>query len=169
MEATGDRSAIVSASLPQLVQCSGQGFNQLHLPPPALHSVSLFNSPSESFLQSCMCTSVCCMFMPFCSHFPFFFPLPHPSSSLYPFPLVSLRIHPVLLLPLFLLLHWLWWLHHWLLWPSDSPNLTFRHRVHLLFVSVNTAWGIWSMYRLSIGNTGRPVHLADALWKTSIV
>lgn len=33
MEAAGDRSAIVSASLPRLVQCSGQGFNQLHLPP----------------------------------------------------------------------------------------------------------------------------------------
>lgn len=44
MGATGDRSAIVSASLPQLVQYSGQGFNQLHLPPPPpLHS-----TPSHS-------------------------------------------------------------------------------------------------------------------------
>lgn len=68
MEATGDRSAIVSASLPQLVQYSGQGFNQLHLPPPALHSVSLSNSPSESFFQSYTGVSVCCKFMPFRTH-----------------------------------------------------------------------------------------------------
>lgn len=67
------------------------------------------------------------------------------------------QLYPVF--PCSSLLHWLQWLHHRLLWPSDSLDLTFRHRVHLLFVSVNTVQGIWSMHRMSIGNTEQPVHL----------
>ena len=159
MEATGDRSAIVSASLPQLVQYSGQGFNQLHLPAPALHSVSLSLTPHPNhFSDPAWAWMRRCMFMPLCSH-----------SLIACFPL-SILLHyqllPVSLLPLFL--HWLHWLHHWLLWPSDSLDLTFRHCVHLLFISVNTAQAFWFMRRLSISNAAWPIHL-DALWKTSIL
>ena len=150
MGATGDRSAIVSASLPQLVQYSGQGFNQLHLPLP-LHSTpshsptphpNHFSNPARAWVGA---VSLCLSALVLSS---VHFPMTHLFLTvllrrLYPGP------------PSFL--HWLQWLHHWLLWPSDSLNLTFRHRVHLLFVCVNTARGIWSMHRLSIGNAARPV------------
>lgn len=111
---------------------------------------SLSNSSSDSLFQSSMNMSVCCSFMSYCAYslfFPYLLPYHNSTQS------VSSS------------LHWLQWLHHWLLWPSDSLDLTFRHRVHLLFVSVNTAQGIWSMHRLSIGNTARPVHLCRRSWE----
>ena len=126
----------------------------LHPPPStALPSVSLSNSPSESFLQSRAGMSGCCKFYGSLRSFS------HPSSSLWHISFwLSCCADSILSLPPSFL-HWLQWLHHWLLWPSDSLNLTFRHRVHLLFVCVNTARGIWSMHGLSIGNTARPVLL----------
>lgn len=84
MEATGDCSAIVSASLPQLVQYSGQGFNQLHLPPPALRSVSLSKSPSDLFLRSTISVNVGCRFMPLSCLHPasIFFPVSYSITSI---------------------------------------------------------------------------------------
>lgn len=140
MEATGDRSAIVSASLPQLVQYSGQGFNQLHLPSPALHSVSLSLTPHPNHFSN----PERCMFMPLCA----------PSLSAVS-PSDSLSLSPPPLPPSFIdssgsIADFL-----------DSLDLTFRHCVHLLFISVNTGPSCYfrSMRRLSIGDAAWPLHL----------